>query len=71
MADAFGANRTPEVFLFNGDGKLVYHGAIDDNSAGPDQVTRKHAVVAIDELTGGKEISMKETRSVGCTIKRL
>jgi hypothetical protein len=71
MADAFGANRTPEVFLFNGEGKLVYHGAIDDNSAGPDQVTRKHAVIAIDELANGKEITMKETRSVGCTIKRL
>jgi peroxiredoxin len=70
MADAFGANRTPEVFLFNKDGKLVYHGAIDDNSGGPDQVTRKHAVVAIDELVAGKEITQKETRSVGCTIKR-
>jgi peroxiredoxin len=70
MADAFGANRTPEVFLFNKDGKLVYHGAIDDNSNGPDQVTRKHAILAIDELVAGKEITQKETRSVGCTIKR-
>ena len=70
MADAFGANRTPEVFLFNKDGKLVYHGAIDDNSNGPDQVTRKHAIVAIGELVAGKEITQKETRSVGCSIKR-
>jgi hypothetical protein len=70
MADAFGANRTPEVFIFNKNAKLVYHGAIDDNSNGPDQVTRKHAIVAIDELVAGKDISVKETRSVGCTIKR-
>ena len=70
MADAFGANRTPEVYLFNGDGKLVYHGAIDDNVNGPEQVTRKHAITAIDEMLAGKEISMKETRSVGCGIKR-
>ena len=70
MADAFGANRTPECFLFNASGKLVYHGAIDDNSNGPDQVTRKHAVVAIQELVAGKDITQKETRSVGCTIKR-
>ena len=70
MADAFGANRTPEVFLFNGDGKLVYHGAIDDNSNGPENVTRKHAIIAIDEMLAGKEVSMKETRSVGCGIKR-
>jgi thioredoxin-related protein len=70
MADAFGANRTPEVFLFNKEGKLVYHGAIDNNPNNPDNVTRKHAIIAIDEMTGGKDISMKETRSVGCGIKR-
>ncbi len=70
MADAFGATRTPECFLFNSEGKLVYHGAIDDNSSSPDEVTRRHAVIAMDEMVAGKEISMKETRSVGCTIKR-
>lgn len=70
MADAFGANRTPECFLFNKEGKLVYHGAIDDNPNGPDEVTRKHLVLAIDELLSGKDISVKETRSVGCGIKR-
>jgi AhpC/TSA family len=70
MADAFGASRTPEVFLFDKNAKLVYHGAIDDNSNGSDEVTRKHAQIAIDELTTGKEVSRKTTRSVGCTIKR-
>jgi thioredoxin-related protein len=70
MADAFGANRTPEIFLFNSEGKLVYHGAIDDNSDNEEGVKRRHAQIAIDELIGGKEISTKETRSVGCTIKR-
>lgn len=70
MADAFGATRTPECFLFNSEGKLVYHGAIDDNSNSADDVTRKHANIAIDEMVGGKEVSMKETKSVGCTIKR-
>ena len=70
MADAFGANRTPECFLFNKEGKLVYHGAIDDNSNSADEVTRKHLSIAIDELVTGKDVSMKETRSVGCTIKR-
>ncbi|HEV8285216.1 MAG TPA: thioredoxin family protein [Chitinophagaceae bacterium] len=71
MADAFGATRTPECFLFNAAGKLVYHGAIDDNQNGPDEVTRKHLTVAMDEMLGGKEVSVKNTRSVGCTIKRL
>jgi thioredoxin-related protein len=71
LADAFGANRTPECFLFNGDGKLVYHGAIDDNPSDPGSVGRKHLVVAIDEMKAGKEVSVKESRSVGCNIKRL
>lgn len=71
MANEFGATRTPENFLFNADGKLVYHGAVDDNQNGGDAVSRKHLRVAIDELLAGKEISTKNTRSVGCTIKRV
>lgn len=71
MADAFGANRTPECFLFDGNGKLVYHGAIDDNPSDASAVSRKHLMVAIDEMKAGRDISVKESRSVGCTIKRL
>jgi len=71
LADAFGANRTPECFLFDGDGKLVYHGAIDDNPSDASSVSRKHLTIAIDEMLTGKDISVKKSRSVGCTIKRL
>jgi hypothetical protein len=71
MADAFGATRTPEIFLFDKAGKLVYHGAIDDNANGPDKVTRRHAKIAIEEMVAGKQVSTTTTRSVGCTIKRL
>jgi hypothetical protein len=71
MANAFGASRTPECFLFNADGKLIYHGAIDDNQNGPDEVARKHLKIAIDEMLLGKDVSVKTTRSVGCSIKRL
>jgi thioredoxin-related protein len=71
MADLFGASRTPEVFLFDKNGKLVYHGAIDDNPNGPGEVTRQHLSIAIDELISGKNISMTTTRSVGCSIKRI
>jgi thioredoxin-related protein len=70
VADAFGAKRTPEIFLFSSDNKLVYHGAIDDNPSNPDGVNRKHLKLAIDELLSDKDISVKESRSVGCTIKR-
>lgn len=71
QADAFGANRTPECFLFDAAGKLVYHGAIDDNPNDAGAVSRKHLTVAIDEMKAGKDVSVKESRSVGCTIKRL
>lgn len=71
LADAFGANKTPECFLFDGSGKLVYHGAIDDNPNDASAVNRKHLRMAIDEVLDGKDVSVKQSRSVGCTIKRL
>ncbi|HQY12570.1 MAG TPA: thioredoxin family protein [Ferruginibacter sp.] len=70
VADAFGANRTPECFLFDKNLKLVYHGAIDDSPSDVSAVKRIHLQEAINELTTGKEVSVKESRSVGCTIKR-
>ncbi|HUP13256.1 MAG TPA: thioredoxin family protein [Niastella sp.] len=71
LADAFGASRTPECFLFDKTGKLVYHGAIDDNPNDESSVNRKHLQEAINEVTGGKDVSVKTSRSVGCAIKRL
>jgi AhpC/TSA family protein len=70
LADAFGATRTPECYLFDKNGKLVYHGAIDDSPGDPDQVRRHHLQVAIDEMLAGRDVSVKETRSVGCSISR-
>jgi thioredoxin-related protein len=70
MADAFGAKRTPETFLFDKNMKLVYHGAIDDNPSDGSAVGRQHLREAINELIAGKDISVKESRSVGCGIKR-
>ena len=71
VADAFGAKRTPECFLFDKNLKLVYHGAIDDSPSDVTAITRVHLREAINELVAGKEITVKESRSVGCTIKRL
>src|SRR5689334_17644332 len=70
LADEFGANRTPEVFLFNAEGKHVYHGAIDDNPGDESGVSRQHLKIAIDEIVAGKDVSQKESRSMGCQIKR-
>jgi len=70
LADAFGASRTPECYLFDKDGKLVYHGAIDDSPGDAGSVRRHHLQSAIDEMIAGKEVTVKETRSVGCSITR-
>ena len=71
VADAFGANRTPECFLFNKEDKLVYHGAIDDNPGGDvSEVGKKYLKEAINEMLSNKEVSVKTSRSVGCSIKR-
>ena len=70
LADAFGATRTPECYLFNAEGKLVYHGAIDDNPANESAVSRHHLKMAVDEMLSGKEVSTTTSRSVGCAIKR-
>lgn len=69
VARAFGAGRTPEVFLFDADDKLVYHGAIDDSLRKPDNVKEPYLRNALDALLAGEEIKTKETRSIGCSIK--
>lgn len=71
IADVFGANRTPEVFLFDKNLTLVYHGAIDDNPSDAAAVNRHYLKEAITELAAGKNITVKESRSVGCSIKRI
>jgi len=70
LADAFGASRTPECYLFDKNGKLVYHGAIDDSPGDAGQVKRHHLKEAINEMLQNKEVTVKETRSVGCSINR-
>ena len=71
LADAFGATRTPECFLFDKDGKLIYHGAIDDSPSEAANVKRNHLKEAINEVLAGKEVSVKQSKSVGCSIKRI
>lgn len=71
MADAFGATRTPEVFLFNGKGKLVYKGAMEDNPADPVQSRHSYLVEGMRNMLAGKSIDPSETKSIGCSIKRV
>jgi len=69
LARAYGAERTPEVFLFDGSGTLRYHGMIDDNYDDPSAVRAKYLRDALDAVLNGKPPPVAETRPVGCTIK--
>ena len=71
LADAFHAQKTPDVFLFNGSNKLVYKGAIDDNAREPKNVEETYLEDALNELGSGKAITNSSTKSLGCSIKRL
>lgn len=69
VARAFGATKTPEAFLFDAKGKLVYHGAIDDNYEKADAVKKTYLKDALDALVNGRAIAVTETKSIGCGIK--
>lgn len=69
VARAFGATHTPEAFLFDGAGKLVYHGTIDDNAQDAAKVEHHYLRDAADALLAGKPIVTAETKSIGCSLK--
>ncbi|MGH7724889.1 MAG: thioredoxin family protein [Candidatus Eiseniibacteriota bacterium] len=69
VARAFGASRTPEVFLFDAQGKLVYHGAVDDNADNAKAVKDAYLDNALASVVSGKPVTLAETKSMGCTIK--
>jgi peroxiredoxin len=69
IAEAFGASRTPHIFLFNSDMELVYRGAIDDNARSAAEVEKPYLKNAIKELGAGEAITTKTSKSLGCTIK--
>lgn len=70
LANLLGAQTTPHVFLFDKNMKLVYKGAIDDNYKDADEVEDFYLKDALNSLGSGKEIKTKETRNLGCSIKR-
>ena len=71
VARAFGATKTPEVFLFDAAGKLVYKGAIDrSHRNAPEKNSEDDFLrLALNAVLEGKEVQRKETPSIGCTIK--
>lgn len=71
VADAFGATRTPEAFLFDANNTLVYRGAIDDNARHADQVEQHFLIDAMHRMVSGADIAVTVQKAIGCTIKRV
>jgi len=70
VADIFGSTRTPEVFVISKDQTILYHGRISDNKSAAEQNTHD-LKNAVDEISSGKGVTVKETKSFGCGIKRV
>ncbi len=73
LADALGAERTPEVFVFDASRRLRYHGRIDDQYGIGyirDRATDRELQASLDELLAGKPVGIQQTTAVGCRIGR-
>jgi peroxiredoxin len=67
-ATTYGAARTPEVFVFDADHRLVYHGAPDSDHTDPDGAD-PYLRPALDAALAGSTPAVQETPPVGCTVK--
>ena len=68
----YGATKTPHVYVLQKTKKgneVKYIGAIDDNYQDASSVNTKYVENAVDALLSNKEISVTETRAIGCSIK--
>lgn len=70
VADRFGAEFTPEMYVLDESGVIRYHGAIDDSRVAA-RVKSHHLRKALDALLAGQAVETAQTRAFGCTIKRV
>ena len=69
VADRFGAQVTPETFVIDKAGVILYHGSIDD-SQNPANIKMQGLRLALDSIMAGQRVAKAETKAFGCTIKR-
>lgn len=68
---AYGASRTPHVFLLDNTRKVRYIGAIDDSARDPEAVNVRYVAEAIKAIENGQEPNPNFTKAIGCSIKSL
>jgi peroxiredoxin len=67
----YGMKTTPDMYVINREGVLVYEGAID-NEADPfhnPKTARNYVREAVDDLLAGKPIEISQTKPYGCSVK--
>lgn len=69
VALKFDAQCTPDIYLYDAQFQLVYHGRIDDNWKDETKVTRHELREAVERLANGEEITADQKPSMGCSIK--
>ena len=69
-ADRFGAQVTPEIFVYDSSWVLRYHGRIDDDRSGAN-IQSQDLRHALDAMLTGRAVPVAETKAFGCTIKRV
>ncbi len=69
VAIQYGALRTPHFFVFDQNRKLVYTGRGVDNPKEAEKVTVNDLQRVLEEITGGRPVTVPVTNPVGCTIK--
>jgi len=69
VARAYGAQRTPHIFVFDQQRKLRYTGAVDDNTQDAAKVKRQYLREAIDALLAGQPVEEAQTHAIGCSVK--
>ena len=70
IADRFAAKVTPEVYVVNAKGDLVYHGQID-NAQNESKVKARPLAAALDAVLAGEPVAQSEVNAFGCSIKRM
>ena len=69
VANAYGAQCTPECFVFDGERKLRYHGRIDDNYKDENAVKVFDLRNALNALMHNQKVAIELTPAIGCSIK--
>lgn len=72
VGHTYGAKTTPDMYIINPEGKLVYEGAIDSKpttSLADLKVATNYVKVALDDSMNGKSVPETVTRPYGCSVK--